>query len=191
MSRIRSISPMKAVDRWVERVSRGLARRVSRRGFVARVTGLVVGGAALPLLPVARVGAAPPRATAPPEDIDGPEGDPLACEYWRHCAIDGFLCGCCGGTIDACPPGTEMSSVTWLGTCRNPADGKDYIISYNDCCGKRACGRCFCNRNEGERPMYHWHRNNDINWCIGAPSQVYNCSVAVVMGLATEQQPER
>ncbi len=37
-----------------------------------------------------------------------------------------------------CPPGTEMSLVTWIGTCQNPADGKHYAISYNDCCGKSA-----------------------------------------------------
>ena len=47
-----------------------------------------------------------------------------------------------------CPPGTDMSPVTWIGTCHNPSDGKDYVISYNDCCGKSSCGRCFCNRNE-------------------------------------------
>ena len=47
-----------------------------------------------------------------------------------------------------CPPGTDMSPVTWIGTCHNPGDGKDYVISYNDCCGKSSCGRCFCNRNE-------------------------------------------
>ena len=26
-----------------------------------------------------------------------------------------------------------------------PVDGKDYIISYNDCCGKTACGHCNAN----------------------------------------------
>ena len=61
-----------------------------------------------------------------------------SCDYWRHCAIDGFLCACCGGSQSTCPPGTEMSPVTWIGTCRNPGDGKDYMISYNDCCGRRS-----------------------------------------------------
>ena len=36
----------------------------------------------------------------------------------------------------------------------NPADGRKYIISYNDCCGKSSCGACLCNRNEGDRPVY-------------------------------------
>ena len=53
-----------------------------------------------------------------------------------------------------------MSRVTWIGTCRHPGDGKDYIISYNDCCGKSFCGRCQCNRNEGEKPVYVTPKNN-------------------------------
>jgi len=176
------------LDRWVERGARGLARQMGRRSFLARVGRVLVGtagAAALPLLPVARVRAASPA------DGEGPLHDPQRCEYWRHCAIDGFACACCGGSASACPPGTEMSPVTWVGTCRNPADGKHYLISYNDCCGKGFCGRCECNRNEGERPDYHWVRANDINWCAGAHVQSYHCSVAIVLGEATEPQPER
>jgi len=140
---------MSRLDRWFEGVSRQSARRVSRRNWLSRFGGVLIGGAALPLLPVAR---AAEKHTVGEDGVKGREGDPTRCEYWRHCAIDGFLCSCCGGSHTACPPGTEMSPVTWIGTCRNPADGKDYIISYNDCCGKTFCGRCMCNRNEGERP---------------------------------------
>ena len=182
---------MSRLDEWIESSARRLARRAGRRTFLARIGGLLVGAAALPLLPVARAAPERARVPAPKENIPGPKGDPTRCEYWRHCAIDGFLCACCGGSVTKCPPGTVMSPVTWVGTCRNPADGKDYIISYNDCCGKGFCGRCICNRNEGERPEYHWYRNNDINWCAGAATQVYNCSVSVVIGQATERQPER
>jgi methylamine dehydrogenase light chain len=187
---------MNWLDHWANTAGRQLARRMGRRSLLARVGGLVLGSAAVPLLPVARAAAEAsaaegPRAPAPAEGIAGPTGDPKACEYWRHCAIDGFLCACCGGSADRCPPGSEMSPVTWIGTCRNPQDGKDYVISYNDCCGKAFCGRCFCNRNEGERPMYHWYRNNDVNWCVGTKTNVYHCSTAVVIGLATEPQPER
>jgi methylamine dehydrogenase light chain len=181
------------LDRWAEQSARGLARNAGRRSFLARAGRLVLaaaGFAALPVLPVARA-AGNSRLSALPEDIDGPEGDPQHCDYWRHCAIDGFLCACCGGSATACPPGTELSPVTWIGTCRNPADGRDYLISYNDCCGKGFCGRCTCNRNEGDRPDYHWYRTNDINWCAGAQSQAYHCSVAVVIGQATEAQPEK
>jgi methylamine dehydrogenase light chain len=181
---------MSQLDRWMETSARRFARRMGRRSFLAKLGAAIAGSAALPLLPVARGNAEGSRADMPPENIDGPKGDPNACEYWRNCAIDGFLCGCCGGSHKACPPGTEMSPASWIGTCRNPLDGKDYVIWYNDCCGKNPCGRCFCNRNEGERPMYHPYRNNDINWCAGASSQVYNCSTAMVIGLAVEGQPE-
>ena len=107
------------LDRWTERATRRLADGLSRRSFIGRLGALLAGGAALPLLPVARA------AAAAPEPVDDPE----RCEYWRHCAIDGFLCACCGGSATSCPPGTEMSPVTWIGTCRNPNDGRDYLIS--------------------------------------------------------------
>lgn len=178
---------MKWFDQWIdasaEKTTRGIAQRTSRRGFLGKLAGVIAGGAAtVPLLPVARA-----------QDNPAPQeaGDPAGCDYWRYCAIDGFLCGCCGGSMNSCPPGTEMSPITWIGTCTNPVDNRNYIISYNDCCGKHFCGRCFCNRNEGERPAYHWYRNNDINWCAGTKTQVYNCSTALVVGLAVEAQPEK
>jgi len=183
------------IDRQAERSARGLARRLSRRHLLARLGAALAGAASLPLLPVSRVAAeetpAPEqpsgaRASAPAEGIDGPAGDPSSCQYWRHCAIDGFLCSCCGGSHTRCPPGTQMAPVTWIGTCRNPADGKHYVISYNDCCGKDLCGRCLCNRNEGDRPAYFPPKSNDINWCVAAESTVYNCSTAIVLGVAVE-----
>ena len=112
------------------------------------------------------------------------EGDPNSCDYWRHCAIDGFLCGCCGGTINTCPPGTTPSEITWIGTCRNPTDGRDYIISYNDCCGQSSCGRCACQRDEGDTPIYRPQTANDLNWCTGSQAgAAYNCSLSVVIGV--------
>jgi methylamine dehydrogenase light chain len=140
------------LDRWLEACSRTLARRTSRRGLLGRLGLVLLGASGVPLLPVARGAAGPEEAARGAPDPDGPAGDPTACEYWRYCAIDGFLCSCCGGAHNACPPGSEMSPVTWIGTCRNPLDGRDYLISYNDCCGKGFCGRCFCNRNEGDKP---------------------------------------
>ena len=83
--------------------------------------------------------------------------------------------------VNSCPPGTEISPVGWIGTCTNPVDGNNYVISYNDCCGKSTCGRCFCNTNDGDKPVYIPSRNNDINWCLGH-RQSYHCSTAVVMG---------
>jgi len=138
--------------------------------------------------PLAQVSAPPPEAAPGEPDPTTPEGDVRSCSDWRYCAIDGFLASTCGGTHRSCPPGTEMSPITWLGTCRNPADGKDYVISYNDCCGKGTCGRSFCQRNEGERPVYYTSKNNDIDWCMGTAGVIYNSTVAVVVGLAMESE---
>lgn len=163
------------LDRHITQSTRNSARTLSRRSLITRLGQLLVGTALIPVLPVA-------RASNPAMDISE-IGDPNSCDYWRYCAIDGFLCSCCGGTSSSCPPGAEPSPVTWVGTCENPADGKRYIISYNDCCGKASCGKCFCNRNEGDKPVYYPPKSNDINWCIGTKSNAYHCSTAVVVGL--------
>lgn len=173
---------MNWLDKLTEKGSRSIAQRSSRRGWLRSVGTLLVGSAAVPLLPVARASAAD-AATMPADP-----GDPSSCDYWRHCAIDGFLCSCCGGSQHECPPGTEMSPITWIGTCRNPADGRNYIISYNDCCGKSSCGACLCNRDEGDRPLYRPQSSNDINWCLGTQSAIYNCSTAIVIGVALDQK---
>ena len=183
-------------DSVTERIARALAKKTSRRGLFARLGAAMVGGAAIPLLPVAR--AAPPSndptddngypgVAAQPNQNPQDPGDPTSCDYWRHCGIDGFLCACCGGTQNSCPPGTEMSPLTWIGTCINPADGRAYIISYNDCCGSTSCGRCLCNNNEDDRPMVRPQANNDINWCLGSTTEVYTCSTAIITGVALDQ----
>ena len=172
---------MKWLDDLVERQTRGVAQRTSRRGFFGKLAGLLTATTvALPLLPIARGGS---HANAPAQD----PGDPTSCDYWRYCAIDGYLCSCCGGTQNTCPPGTQMSPITWIGTCLNPADEVNYIISYNDCCGKASCGACLCMREEGDRPIYRPQLANDYNWCIGTDSQAYNCTVALVIGTALEK----
>ena len=177
---------MTDLDVRIERAVRALARRTGRRAFLARLGALLVGALGLPLLPIARSAAESPRAPGPDENIPGKEGDQTHCDYWRHCAIDGFLCACCGGSQSACPPGTEMSPVTWIGTCRHPGDGKDYIISYNDCCGQSLCLRCRCTRTEGEKPIYFTSKNNDLLWCFGTKSRAVNCSVAMILGVSKE-----
>ena len=165
------------LDRFTERRVRRAAQQISRRSALARIGTVLVGGVALPMLPFDRSGrqayAAPPSAE-----------DPVKCEYWRNCALDGFLCTCCGGSTTACPPGSEASKVTWVGTCRNPKDGKDYLVSYNDCCGKTACGRCLCNYNDRERPGYRMGVHNDINWCMANTHTMYHCTVSVIVAVA-------
>ncbi len=175
---------MRRIDRLVEAQTRKAAALVTRRSTLARLASLIfVSAAGVPLLPIARG-----RASQTPSDADlshgkPPEsGDPKSCDYWRYCAIDGFLSSCCGGTHTSCPPGTEPSQITWIGTCKNPVDGHYYIISYNDCCGKSACGRCECFRNEGDMPLYDPAKSNDINWCVGTKSKAYNSTVALVIG---------
>lgn len=187
---------MSRLDKFSETVTRQVARATSRRSLLTLIGGAITGAATLPVLPVARAQThggghgggsgdhIAPQTTGNPQD----PGDQTQCDYWRYCAIDGFLCSCCGGTASSCPPGTEMSPITWIGTCQNPADNRSYIISYNDCCGKSSCGRCLCNRNERDRPMVRPQANNDINWCLGTSSAIYNCSTAVILGVALEQQ---
>lgn len=178
---------MSWIDQFTQAATRHVAQRSSRRSWLGAFGGLLVGSAAVPLLPVARANAAASGAAPQPKLDDVPEpGDDTSCDYWRYCAIDGFLCTCCGGSTSTCPPGTEMSPITWIGTCHNPVDGLKYVISYNDCCGKSGCGNCMCNRNEGDRPMYVPPKSNDLNWCLGTSSAVYHCSTALVVGVATD-----
>ncbi|MCF6193233.1 MAG: hypothetical protein L3J46_02735 [Kangiellaceae bacterium] len=174
---------MKFIDRFFEKSARSVAQRSSRRGLLKNLSAALVGGAAIPLLPVARASDKESAPKLPQNDV----GDPASCDYWRYCAVDGFLCECCGGSYNTCPPGTEMSPITWIGTCRNPVDGRNYVISYNDCCGKTQCGTCLCQRDEGDRPLYRADKSNDVNWCLGASSSVYHCSTAIVVGVAFKE----
>jgi len=168
----------KWLDRFTERGVRRAAQLTSRRSAVAKVGAALVGSAVLPMLPFDRSG----RAYA--QHGGGKAEDPMACEYWRNCALDGFMCGCCGGSMTACPPGSVASKVSWVGTCRNPKDGTDYLVSYNDCCGKTACARCLCNFNERERPGYRMGVFNDINWCMANTQTMYHCTVSVIVGVS-------
>ena len=168
---------MPTLDELFERSTRSLAQRTSRRSMLASLGQLLSGAALLPLLPVDRAGLARAAESRPRADTED-------CEYWKYCAIDGFLCSCCGGTSASCPPGTTPSPISWIGTCHNPDDGRDYIVSYNDCCGKSTCGTCDCVRNEGEKPIYRPSRNNDLNWCMANADVNYHCTVSVILGVA-------
>lgn len=171
---------MHPLDRVFESSARSLAKRTSRRSLLASLGRMLTGAALLPLLPIDRSA----RAQTPGGEAKPNINDPQSCDYWKYCAIDGFLCSCCGGSSHTCPPGTQPSPITWIGTCHNPNDGRHYIVSYNDCCGKVSCGSCFCNRNENEKPMYRLSRNNDVNWCMANTEADYHCSVSVILGVA-------
>jgi methylamine dehydrogenase light chain len=170
----------KTSERWV----RGLAGFTSRRSFLARF-GVVVAGSTLPLLPVARAKA----ATAPESDFErySQATDDTKCDYWKYCASSGVLCSCCGGGHNTCPPGTEASPISWIGTCMHPDTKKPYIIAYRDCCGKSVCQAdrdCSCDGEDGAMPSYRPQLDNHVIWCFGSSSQVYHCSTGALVGPA-------
>ena len=176
------------IDKLTERSVRRVAHSHGRRSLITRLGVALVGGAVLPMLPFDRSGQ---FGTAHAAGHGGGKGqklaanqDPTQCEYWRYCAFDGYLCTCCGGSLTQCPPGTEASKVSWVGTCMNPQDGRQYLVSYNDCCGKGACGECLCNNNERERPGYRLGVHNDINWCMANTSSMFHCTTSVIVGVA-------
>jgi len=177
---------MSWLDKCAENFTRGVAHRSSRRSLLTRLGQLMVGTAiTVPVLPLA-------RSQTPAKKNDGldlslaSQDELTSCDYWRYCALDGFLCTCCGGSATSCPPGTEASPVSWIGTCHNPHDGKDYLISYRDCCGKPACGRCQCNSQERERPGYQFYLHNDVNWCMGNDNSTFHCTTSLLVGLANK-----
>jgi len=165
-----------ALDQAVVSGARSSARRFGRRSALARLGGFLVGGAVASALPFDRAFGAETKKAGPDDDT--------SCDYWRYCAVDGFLCSCCGGSLTQCPPGTEASKASWVGTCLNPNDGKQYLVSYNDCCGKTACGQCLCNNNERERPGYRLGVHNDINWCMANTSTMFHCTTSILVGVA-------
>ncbi|HBR98972.1 MAG TPA: amine dehydrogenase [Gammaproteobacteria bacterium] len=171
-----------SIDRLADSGVRSAARGHGRRSFLEKTSRVLLGAAVVgAVLPFdRRVNAATIRADGDtetlPEDI---------CSYWRHCALDGFLCSTAGGTSSSCPPGSTVSAVAWIGTCTNPDDGKDYLVSYNDCCGKPLVdASTYCYTSQGERPGYRMGLYNDINWCMANTEKGYHCTVAVVVSAA-------
>ncbi len=169
------------IDTLTENRSRKLAQQTARRSMLVGLgRWLVVGTFALPVLPFDRSSQA---QAAEGNGEKKKEPGITDCDYWRYCSVDGFLCECCGGSATSCPPGGTASKISWFGTCHNPADNKDYLVSYNDCCGLTSCGRCFCNTNHGDRPGYRLGVHNDLNWCMASESSVYHCTMSVVVGV--------
>jgi len=171
------------IDQVGERLARHLAARLSRRSALARLGALLVAVPAFPLLPIERA-----RAADAPKETDFSRAaqthDDTACNYWRYCGIDGFLCSCCGGGVHSCPPGSQPSPTSWIGSCINPDDRRTYLVAYRDCCGATACGRCDCVGTDRAMPIYRPQANNHIYWCFGTNSMEYHCSMAVLVGLA-------
>ena len=166
------------LDDALESGARSSARRFGRRSALAKLGGFLVGGAMVAALPFDRGYAATGEKPAPVDDDTN-------CDYWRDCALDGALCPTAGATKTSCPVGAEASKVSWVGTCHNPGDKRDYLISYYDCCGKTSySGSQFCLHSKGERPGYSMGLHNDINWCMANANKGYHCTVAIVLGVA-------
>lgn len=168
------------IDGMAEARTRRIASTAGRRSFLQKAGLALVGGVALPMLPYDNsVGAAFARGLSEPDDI------PDDCEYWRYCSLHGSLCSECGGAVNQCPPGTTPSKVAWVGTCHNPNDGKDYLVSYNDCCGKAGMCGPGCSRQEGDRPGYRMGLASESSWCVAnTPESGIHCTVALVVGVA-------
>lgn len=180
---------LKDLDSHTTGAIRFIASRTSRRSFIGRLGVFMAGMGALPVLPMLRASAqsASPSLNLPPPPVNGVAdiqemGDDTSCDYWRYCAYSGTLCTCCGGTLTQCPPGSQTATVAWVGSCYNPTDGRNYLISYNDCCGKSSCGNCGCHRSEGDRPVYLASKANSVLWCFGTESHNYHCTLALVLG---------
>lgn len=170
------------VDRLFEKMSRKVAQNVSRRHFISGVGATLAGATMLPVLPVHRKAHAADAGKAWADEVKAQTKDPRACNYWRYCSSDGYLCSCCGGGPATCPPGSSPSPTSWVGSCLNPDDGKMYLIAYRDCCGKDSCPQCACLGTAGEMPTYRPQLNNDIIWCFGGSSMIYHCSSAAIVG---------
>ncbi|HTV51296.1 MAG TPA: methylamine dehydrogenase (amicyanin) small subunit [Steroidobacteraceae bacterium] len=171
------------VDNWGEGLTRRLAGQLSRRSALARLGALLVAAPAFPLLPVQRARAADASGGT---DFSraAQTTDDQACNYWRYCGIDGNLCSCCGGSTHSCPPGSQPSPTSWIGSCINPADQRPYLVAYRDCCGASVCNKCGCLNTDHAMPIYRPQANNHVIWCIGTNTFEYHCSMSVLVGLA-------
>jgi methylamine dehydrogenase light chain len=167
------------MDRAMEKQVRTVAQTRGRRSFLTRFGAILVGGTMLPMLPFDRNSGA--ASAAEPDQ----SADDTKCEYWAYCGIDGTRCNACGGSISQCPPGSEPSKVSWIGTCINPTDKKAYLVSYSDCCGKAPCEEdANCSRHVGERPGYRIGTFSDMNWCMANTNKAAHCSTAMIVGIA-------
>ncbi len=90
-------------DKLFERQTRRAAQRTGRRSMLATLGKAMVGTVALPVLPFDRSA----HAAAAHGAKTGKAVDETSCDYWKYCAVDGFLCSCCGGSSTTCPPGTS------------------------------------------------------------------------------------
>src|SRR5262245_37679224 len=96
------------IDNFGERVTVRLAAKTSRRSVLSKLGAVLVAAPIFPLLPVERA-----KAADQVKETDfsraAQTNDESACNYWRYCGSDGFMCSCCGGGTHSCPPGSQTS----------------------------------------------------------------------------------
>ena len=176
-------------DSWFERSARGVAQHSSRRSAMAKLGKVLVGSAMLPLLPSIAPRMRPMRHRARrlrPAARDGGKrrSDELRLlEILRDRRLAVQLLR---RHVEQLPTGHDAFADHVDRHVPQSARRFDYIVSYNDCCGKTSCGKCFCNRNEREKPLYKLSLNNDINWCMANGNSNYHCSVSVLLGAAKQ-----
>lgn len=173
------------IDALSEKLVRRLAGHTSRRGLLSKFGLALAAAPVFPLLPVERAKAQGTQPDLTDFQKNAQTKDDTQCNYWRYCAIDGALCTCCGGGVHTCPPGSQPSLTSWVGTCYNPDDKRQYLIAYRDCCGTSSCGQCHCDNTEEAMPAYRPQGNNEIIWCFGTSSMAYHCSTAALVGVAS------
>ena len=107
-ARARAASPMAERERsigWLERGARA-ARAPQLAARLPRAARRRCSSAARRCRCCRRARARRERARRAPDDARSQRrrpAIPTSCDYWRHCAIDGFLCSCCGGTQTRVP----------------------------------------------------------------------------------------
>ena len=173
---------VKLIEQWIDRLSerrvRKVAQSTSRRSAVAKLGSMLVGGAILPMLPFDR-SLAPPSMATWREEWRSAELRLLAQLRHRWLPVRVLR-----RNVTACPPGTEISrspgsapaATRWTrGTTssRTTTAAERAAAAAAAATATRATDPCLT------RPP----RATTSNWCHGTSNNVYNCSMAVVIGL--------
>jgi len=105
-------------------------------------------------------------AGAQPTPTPNPNDD-LTCDYWKYWRSTATCVRAAAAVLTTARPARRPRPPRGL-YVRHPADGKDYIVSYRDCCGKPRAGDCLCTNTVGEMPLYRTQLDSDLIWCFGA-----------------------
>lgn len=144
------------IDAYVEEGLRRFAQTTSRRSFMGKLGGSVLGVAGVTVA----------HHSILPRDTRVSASS--SCSDWQYCGLSGYTCASCdeGGSNISCP-NECIEGNAWLACC-NWISQCNYYVSYRDCCGCSLTGCQHCN-------------NADVdNWCAGIGS--YGCTLARVEG---------